>query len=78
MQVCSAVQARRARAPPPVAPRVSVAWRSGERVRSAVRGCDLQPHLRKCFEAIDKLEFQSDLQMTKMMSGEGEVDSACA
>ncbi|KAK3247674.1 hypothetical protein CYMTET_42830 [Cymbomonas tetramitiformis] len=32
----------------------------------------VQPHLRKCFEAIDKLEFQDDLQMTAMMSAEKE------
>ncbi|KAK6626145.1 hypothetical protein RUM43_006450 [Polyplax serrata] len=32
----------------------------------------VQPHLRKCFENIYKLNFESDLKITKMYSGEGE------
>jgi dynein heavy chain len=33
----------------------------------------IQPHLKKCFENIDKLVFEPDEQMTAMVSGEGEV-----
>eukprot|EP00762_Andalucia_godoyi_P002130 ANDGO_02526.mRNA.1 Dynein-1-beta heavy chain len=33
----------------------------------------VQKHLRKCFEAVAKLEFQPDDGMTHMYSGEGEV-----
>ena len=33
----------------------------------------VQPHLKKCFENIDKLTFETDLKMTEMISGEGEV-----
>lgn len=32
----------------------------------------VQPHLRKCFEAIDRLDFMEDLTITSMNSGEGE------
>ncbi len=32
----------------------------------------VQPHLRKCFEAINKVDFQDDLAMTCMYSGENE------
>lgn len=32
----------------------------------------VQPHLRKCFEAIAKLKFEDDLAMVEMISGEGE------
>jgi len=33
----------------------------------------VQQHLSECFENIAKLEFQPDLQMTTMISGEGEA-----
>ncbi|XP_076826201.1 dynein axonemal heavy chain 1-like isoform X3 [Clavelina lepadiformis] len=32
----------------------------------------VQPHLRKCFENIFKIKFESDMKMTEMISGEGE------
>ncbi len=32
----------------------------------------VQPHLRKCFEAIDLLDFKPDLEITAMNSVEGE------
>ena len=32
----------------------------------------MQPHLSKCFENVNKLDFQKDLQMIAMYSGEGE------
>jgi dynein heavy chain, axonemal len=33
----------------------------------------VQPHLRKCFEAIERLSFAPDLQISAMQSKEGEV-----
>jgi dynein heavy chain len=32
----------------------------------------VQPHLRKCFEAISDLDFKEDLEITAMNSGERE------
>jgi dynein heavy chain, axonemal len=32
----------------------------------------VQPHLRKCFEAVQKVTFEDDLAMVEMFSGEGE------
>lgn len=32
-----------------------------------------QPHLKKCYEAVNKLTFEPDLAMTAMISGEGET-----
>nr|KAG5711096.1 hypothetical protein BaRGS_004740 [Batillaria attramentaria] len=33
----------------------------------------VQPHLRKCFENVYRLQFESDLKITKLFSAEGEV-----
>ncbi|XP_076467002.1 dynein axonemal heavy chain 1-like [Babylonia areolata] len=33
----------------------------------------VQPHLRKCFENVNRLHFEKDLKITKMFSAEGEV-----
>ena len=37
----------------------------------------VQPFLRKCFEGINKLEFQPDLEVTAMLSEEGERVALC-
>ena len=37
----------------------------------------VQPFLRKCFEGINKLEFQADLEVTAMFSEEGERVELC-
>lgn len=33
----------------------------------------MQPHLRKCFEGIVKLQFEEQLEVTHLISNEGEV-----
>lgn len=49
--------------------------RSGKYVRA--NDCRVQPHLKKCFEAIARLTFDDDMNVHEMRSAEGEVVALC-